>query len=110
MTPELKKLGNKLFLGTHKVELATLYDNITKTLDDANKEFFDALELKNKAAKLADVSYKKNVQLLKEIEKVESLIKQIGLDSELKKVQDSKQKVQDALRIIDKAITVLLSV
>lgn len=34
MTPELKKIGNKLFLGTQKVELAAI-DDIEKILDGA---------------------------------------------------------------------------
>lgn len=39
MTPELKKIGNKLFLGTQKVELALT--------DDFDKLFKEAIGLKN---------------------------------------------------------------
>lgn len=37
MTPELKKIGNKLFLGTQKVELAII-DDLKKAIDDGRKQ------------------------------------------------------------------------
>jgi hypothetical protein len=46
MTPELKRIGNKLFLGTHKVELGLAED-----IDKKNKETLAALEK-------ADVAWK----------------------------------------------------
>ena len=110
MNPELKKIGNKLFLGTQKVELATIYDDLKGSLAEANKEVFKALDLKNEAAKLARVSYKKNVQLLKELDNAEKLIKLIGLDSELTKVQKAKTEVSVNIKEIDSIISRLLSV
>jgi predicted nucleic acid-binding Zn-ribbon protein len=35
MTPELKRIGNKLFLGTHKVELASVKE-LQKSISDIN--------------------------------------------------------------------------
>ncbi len=110
---ELKTVYSKLFkteLASQKVELATIYDNIQQTIDDSNKDFFSALDLKNKAANLSQKSLDKNRALLKELNRAETLIKDLGIDSELKKVQDAKVKVESAIKIIDKAITVLLSV
>lgn len=37
MTPELKKIGNKLFLGTQKVELATI-DDLKKAIAEGQKQ------------------------------------------------------------------------
>ena len=110
---EQKTVFNKLFkadLASQKVDLATIYDNIQQTIDDSNKDFFSALDLKNKAANLSQKSLDKNRALLKELNRAEVLIKDLGIDSELKKVQDAKVKVESAIKIIDKAITVLLSV
>lgn len=37
MTPELKKIGNKLFLNTQKVELA-IVDDLKKAIDEGRKQ------------------------------------------------------------------------
>ena len=92
------------------VEFATIYENIKQTLSDANKDFFRALDLKNDSAKLCQNSIKENRLLLKEIEKAESLLKQIGLESELKKVQDARNQVNSNISIIDKALNNFLSI
>jgi argonaute-like protein implicated in RNA metabolism and viral defense len=104
------KLFPKTELGTHEVELATIYDNLKGTLAEANKEVIKALELKNQAAKLADVSLKKNRELIKELDKAEKLIKDLGLDSELVKVQKAKSEVSGNINAIDNIINRLLSV
>jgi hypothetical protein len=109
----LKNVGNKLFkveLENHNVELATIYDDLKGTLAEANKEVIKALELKNQAAKLADISLKKNRDLIKELDKAERLIKDLGLDSELTKVQKAKAEVSGNINAIDTIINRLLSV
>ena len=109
----LKSVGNKLFkveLENHNIELATIYDDLKGTLAEANKEVIKALELKNQAAKLADISLKKNRDLIKELDKAEKLIKDLGLDSELTKVQKAKAEVSGNINAIDTIINRLLSV
>jgi glycine cleavage system H lipoate-binding protein len=109
----LKNVANKLFkveLESHKVDLATIYDDLKGALAEANKEVIKALELKNQAAKLADVSLKKNRELIKELDKAEKLIKDLGLDSELTKVQKAKAEVSGNINAIDTIINRLLSV
>lgn len=93
-----------------KFELATIYDDISKTLNDANKDYFTALELKNKCSDLCQKSINKNRELLKEILKAEGIIKQLGIDSELKKVVDAKNKVENAIDVIDKSLNNFLSI
>jgi len=114
MTPQEKNVFGKLFtkteLSKHEIELATIYDDLKGTLAEANKEVIKALELKNQAAKLADVSLKKNKELIKELDKAERLIKDLGLDSELAKVQKAKSEVNGNINAIDTIINRLLSV
>lgn len=74
MTPELKKIGNKLFLGTQKVELATFADAKTQ-LDKAkanHREFLSAFDEMEKAKnnfikKGSDLS-EANSRIIKELE------------------------------------------
>jgi hypothetical protein len=110
---ELKNITNKLFkteLAAEKVELATIYDDLKGALAEANKEVIKALDLKTQAAKLADISLKKNRELIKELDKAEKLIKDLGLDSELAKVQKAKAEVSGNINAIDTIINRLLSV
>ncbi len=97
-------------LAKHEVELATIYDDLRGTLDQANVGFIKALDLKSQAAKLCKESLTKNQAILKELDKAESLIKQIGLDSELKKVQAAKSEVNKNMQIIDTAYKNFLSI
>jgi len=92
------------------VEFATIYDNLKGSISEANKEVTEALELTNRAAKLAKTSLDKNRTLIKELDKAESLIKELGLDSEMKKVQTAKQQVNDNIKTINSIINNLLSV
>jgi len=97
-------------LASQKVELATIYDNIQGTLNQANSSFFKALDLRGQCTKLCSDSIKKNKEILKELNKVEPLIKQIGLDSELKKIKDAQQQVVKNISLIDTALSNFLSI
>jgi len=110
---ELKRVMNTLFkteLATQKVELATIYEDLKGALAEANKEVIKALDLKSQAAKLTQVSINKNRELLKELNKAEVLIKDLGLDSELQKVQKAKSEVSGNLNALDTILNKLLSV
>jgi hypothetical protein len=100
----------KVNLESQRVELATIYDDLKGALAEANKEVIKALDLKSQAAKLADISLKKNRELIKELDKAEKLIKDLGLDSELTKVQKAKAEVNGNINAIDTIINKLLSV
>jgi len=102
--------AQEINLAKHEVELATIYDDLRGTLDQANVGFIKALDLKSQAAKLCKESLTKNQAILKELDKAESLIKQIGLDSELKKVQAAKSEVNKNIQIIDTAYKNFLSI
>ena len=97
-------------LASQKVELATIYDDIKGSLSDANSHFFKALDLRGQCAKLCRESINKNQAILKELNKIEPLIKQIGLDSELKKVANAKQEVSKNISIIDRALSEFLAI
>ena len=103
----INKLSEKeaVKLGSEKVELATIYDDIKGTMKEANIDFINALEYRAKAVTLCKLSLVKNQNLLKELNKAESLIKQIGLDSELKKVVDAKNQVLVNIKTIETTIT-----
>ena len=98
------------FENNQKFELATIYDNIKQTIIDANKDHIQSLDYVSKASKLSKNSLDKNRALLKEIEKAEILLKDLGLDSEIKKVQDAKNLVNSNISAIDKTISNLLSI
>jgi hypothetical protein len=100
----------KTELSEVKVELATIYDDLEGSIKQANQGVIKALELKSQAAKLTKESIDKNKELIKELNKVEPLIKQIGLDSELKKVQDAKNKVSSNIATIEKIYNSLLAI
>jgi hypothetical protein len=106
---KIAKLG-KTELSEVKVELATIYDDLEGSIKQANQGVIKALELKSQAAKLTKESIDKNKELIKELNKVEPLIKQIGLDSELKKVQDAKNKVNGNINTIEKIYNSLLAI
>jgi hypothetical protein len=107
----LEKLyGSKVELSEVNVDLATIYDDLEGSIKQANQGVIKALELKSQAAKLTKESIDKNNELMKELNKVEPLIKQIGLDSELKKVQDAKNKVNLNISAIEKIYNSLLAI
>tara|TARA_R110000824_G_scaffold88882_1_gene218320 strand:+ start:3313 stop:4245 length:933 start_codon:yes stop_codon:yes gene_type:complete len=110
MIENIKSLIEKSELKNQKVELSTIYDDLKGALAEANKEVIKALDLKSQAAKLTQVSINKNRELLKELNKAEGLIKDLGLDSELKKVQKAKSEVSGNLNTLDKILNNLLSV
>jgi hypothetical protein len=97
-------------LNEQKIEFKTIYDDLKGTLAEANKEVAKALDLKNQAAKLAQTSLNKNRELMKELNRAEGLIKDLGLDSELQKVQKAKSEVTSNINTIDNIITKLLSI
>jgi hypothetical protein len=107
---QMERNAQEINLAKHEVKLATIYDDLRGTLDQANVGFIKALDLKSQAAKLCKESLTKNQAILKELDKVESLIKQIGLDSELKKVQAAKSEVNKNMQIIDTAYNNFLSI
>jgi hypothetical protein len=110
-----REVFNKLFteskteLSTQKVELATIYDNLSGAIKQANNGFIQGADLIGKALKLVKSSISDNEALLKELDRAEGLIKQIGLDSELKKVQKAQAQVKENISAIDKYYTNLLS-
>jgi len=97
-------------LASQKVDLATIYDDLKGTLANANQPFFKALDLRGQASKLCRESITKNQDILKELNKAESLIKELGLDSELKKVQNAKAEVTKSIDIIDSALSNFLAI
>tara|TARA_Y100000004_G_C8776676_1_gene353105 strand:+ start:131 stop:484 length:354 start_codon:yes stop_codon:yes gene_type:complete len=107
--------AKKIYLETEKsklekVEFATIYDDIKGALAKANKEAVQAFELTSKAQKLIKTSISKNKELLKEFDKTEKLIKEIGLDSELNKLQKAKNQVLENIDSLDKILTNLITI
>ena len=96
-------------LSTEKVELATIYDDLSGSIKEANLGFIQATDLISKANRLVKKSISDNQMLLKELNKAESLIKQIGLDTELTKVQKAKSQVNENINALEKYYNNLLS-
>jgi hypothetical protein len=105
MISQMDANANEIKLAKHEVELATIYDDIKGTLTEVNKDYVDALGYTGKAITLCKLSLVKNQNLLKELNKAESLIRQIGLDTELKKVLDVKNQVISSIKQIENTIT-----
>lgn len=86
MTPELKKIGNKLFLGTQKVELG-LIDDINKIKIEANKaedsavsEISKALGYLDSSVKLLDKAILNSKEVLAQIDKAKVMAKDLGIE------------------------------
>lgn len=83
MNPELKKIGNKLFLGTQKVELA-LTDDFKKLFEKANDDDANIGKLLIDSLSKAETNYKQNIQSLQNAKKIgDELIskaKDLGID------------------------------
>jgi hypothetical protein len=83
MAPELKKIGNKLFLGTHKVELGIIQDSI-KIIDTAEKGFKDGfLEVsfaRTKAIPMIKAAIASAEKFLKDFEQTKKTAKELGVD------------------------------
>ncbi len=105
----LGKLFNGIQLDTHKVEFTTIYDDLKGSIGNANKGFVEATKLVSKAQKEVKKSISDNKTLLKELDKAEKLIKDIGLDSELKKVQKAQNQVKENINELDSYLTNLIT-
>lgn len=107
-----KEIAEKLFktkLSEQRVEFATIYDDLSGSIKEANSGFIQATDLVSKANRLVRKSISDNEALLKELDKAENLIKQIGLDKELAKVQKAKSQVSENLNALEKYYNNLLS-
>ncbi len=96
-------------LSAEQVQLATIYDNLSGSIKEANMGFIQATDMVSKAIKGTKKSISDNKALLKELDKAESLIKSIGIDSELSKVQKAKSQVSENLNALEKYYSNLLS-
>jgi hypothetical protein len=107
---KLSKIESKVELSEINVELATIYDDLNGTIAEANQGAMKALDMAKQGATLCKESINKNNVLLKELDRAEGLIQQLGLDSELKKVQNAKVLVNKNLDTIQKIYTELLAI
>jgi hypothetical protein len=99
MTPELKRIGNKLFLGTHKVDLALVDDlkaDLKALFDNGSKK---ANELSSIASSLQSgktVAF----QIVEKSKKAIAMAKELGLDTNdfdfVLKEADNYAKVLDS--------------
>ena len=100
---------DRITLKAEKIELATIYDDLKGSIGNANKGFVEATKLVSKAQKEVKKSISDNKTLLKELDKAEKLIKDIGLDSELKKVQKAQNQVKENISELDSYLTNLIT-
>ncbi len=105
----LSEEQNRLNLKSEKVEFATIYDDLKGSIGNANKGFVEATKLVSKAQKEVKKSISDNKTLLKELDKAEKLIKDIGIDSELKKVQKAQNQVKENINELDSYLTNLIT-
>ena len=113
MTPELKKIGNKLFkteLGSYKVELGLIQD-IDSSMGNAVKVFQKSFELLQNAKKaLSDAKTEYNLTIgkynesLKLAENTLSKVKELGLDVPEKQLQDKINNIKNQIKSAELSI------
>jgi F0F1-type ATP synthase membrane subunit b/b' len=120
MNPEVKKIGNKLFLASEKVELGLIQD-IDSSISDASKFFQKSNEFLFNAKKpLAEAKTEYNLTIskyndaLKLAESTLNKVKELGIDVSEKQIQDKINNIKNqiksaelALKNINSALSVL---
>jgi Skp family chaperone for outer membrane proteins len=90
MTPELKKISNKLFLNTQKVELGLLqdiqsdYDFVSKNFGEISDKFYDAVESAKNLQSLLKSDLDKYNKIEKDITSAKQKLKDLGLENQSK--------------------------
>ena len=83
MTPEVKKIGNKLFLGTQKVDLA-LTDDVKTIFDSAMKMFSNNTSELSKFTQKMESQFQKTAdeyqKALDKFNQLEKMSKDLGID------------------------------
>ena len=92
-----------------KTELATIYDDISGAMKQANSGAIQVIDQVPKMiGKLKD-SLRDNKALIKELDKAEGVVKSIGLDSELKKISKARTQVEKNINSIEDMLNSLYS-
>jgi hypothetical protein len=104
MTPELKRIGNKLFLGTHKVDLGLIQD-IDSSMSEASKTFQKSNDFVFNAKKpLVDAKTEYNLTITKYNEALKlaqntlSKVKELGIDVSEKQIQDKINNIKNQIK------------
>lgn len=101
MTPELKKIGNKLFLGTHKVDLESVkVGDYTSRANQIEKEFNEEykkqiLGVQNLVVKYNNMIADVTNQFDSDIDSYKAKVKDLGIDYNsvpLSKIADAARK------------------
>jgi len=103
------KLGDKTELAKHEVELGILQD-IEKELITANAGAIKAITLANQAKKPAQDSLQLNKQLLIKFQNFTKQVKDLGILSSQKEVENGIVKVKENIKAIENLISNLSTI
>lgn len=104
-----KTVYNKLFtekteLAKHEVELGVLQD-IEKEMSIANQGIFKSIDLAKSALKPAQESLRLNKELLVKLQNFTKQVKDLGILSPQKEVENGIVQVKENIKLIEKLIT-----
>ena len=104
-----KTVYNKLFtekveLSKHEVELGVLQD-IEKEMSIANQGIFKSIDLAKSALKPAQEALRLNKELLVKLQNFTKQVKDLGILSPQKEVENGIVQVKENIKLIEKLIT-----
>ena len=104
-----KTVYNKLFkeetqLAKHEVELGVLQD-IEKEMSIANQGIFKSIDLAKSALKPAQEALRLNKELLVKLQNFTKQVKDLGILSPQKEVENGIVQVKENIKLIEKLIT-----
>jgi len=112
MTPELKKIGNKLFLGTQKVELGLLqdiqsdYDFVAKSFGDIYDKFWNDVASAQNLQSFLKKDLEKYSKIEKDIISAKQTLKDLGLENQSKDLDSILTKLNKNKTDINRALSV----
>jgi hypothetical protein len=104
-----KTVYNKLFtekveLAKHEIELGVLQD-IEKEMSIANQGIFKSIDLAKSALKPAQEALRLNKELLVKLQNFTKQVKDLGILSPQKEVENGIVQVKENIKLIEKLIT-----
>lgn len=96
--------ANKVELASHEVELGMLQD-IEKEMSIANQGIFKSIDLAKSALKPAQEALRLNKELLVKLQNFTKQVKDLGILSPQKEVENGIVQVKENIKLIEKLIT-----
>jgi len=112
MNPEVKNIGNKLFLGNQKVELGLLqdiqsdYDFVAKSFGDIYDKFWDDVSSAKNLQSFLKRDLEKYSKIEKDIISAKQTLKDLGLENQSKDLDSILNKLNKNKTDINRALSV----